>query len=363
MEAALPKNEVERLRILQELKVLDSILEERFERITRMVCHTLNVPIAAISLVDHDRQWFKSIQGLTVSETPRSSAFCAHTILDDKTLVVSDAQQDRRFVDNPLVTNEPNIRFYAGSPLTMQTGSPLAMQDGIHVGSLCAIDNQPRTLEPDQIAFLEDLAQMVCTELQTTSLSKANQQLTSDLKQAERAALIDPLSRLWNRAGGEKLLSRQWRTATRKSIPITVAMLDIDHFKKVNDTFGHDVGDDVIRHVARNILSNIRPEDTICRWGGDEFMVVFSEHNVDEIPSALERIRRGISSQPIPTTAGPLTITLSLGAASSMPSTDMDPTKLLKLADKALFNAKRQGRDRWDIAQNAEATTQKIALI
>jgi diguanylate cyclase (GGDEF)-like protein len=324
-EAPLPKNEAERLRTLEELDVLDTALEERFERITRMVCHTLNVPIAAISLVDQDRQWFKSIQGLSVPETPRSIAFCAHSILDDKTLIVSDALLDNRFSNNPLVSDNPNIRFYAGSPLTIG--------DNVHVGTLCAIDDKPRNFDPNEITFLEDLAQMVCTELKTVALSKANQQLATDLKQAERAALIDPLSRLWNRAGGEQLLRREWLIAERKSIPLSVAMLDIDRFKEVNDTHGHGVGDEVIQQVGRNILSNIRPQDAVCRWGGEEFMIVLAECDA-------------ISQKPISTTAGPLTITASLGAASIVPAKSADTVQLLKMADDALYEAKRQGRDR-----------------
>lgn len=105
MEAKLPQNEEQRLAVLRQLNILDTPIEERFERITRMVCRSLKVPIAAISIVDESRQWFKSIQGLNASETPREIAFCAHAILRDELLLVEDATQDERFADNPLVTD------------------------------------------------------------------------------------------------------------------------------------------------------------------------------------------------------------------------------------------------------------------
>ena len=113
MKAELPKNEKERLAALKQLNILDTPLEERFERITRIVARSLNVPIAAISLIDESRQWFKSIQGLSDSETSRDVAFCAHAILDDELLLIPDATQDERFANNPLVTEKPFIRFYA----------------------------------------------------------------------------------------------------------------------------------------------------------------------------------------------------------------------------------------------------------
>ena len=127
IEAELPVNEKERLVSLRNLNVLDTPLEERFERITRMVCRALNVPIAGISLVDEARQWFKSIQGITTSETPRSIAFCSHAILKDELMVIPDATEDVRFVDNPLVTGDPNIRFYAGQPLSLSADIRLAV--------------------------------------------------------------------------------------------------------------------------------------------------------------------------------------------------------------------------------------------
>lgn len=157
-QAALPPNETERLALLHSLDLLDTLAEPAFDRITRLVTRTLQVPIALVTLVDTNRQWFKSRVGLNASETPREFAFCAHTILQGSTMVVGDAAKDARFTDNPLVTGKPNIRFYAGVPIRTS--------DGTTLGTLCAIDSQPRTLSQDALDTLIDLADLVSKEIQ-----------------------------------------------------------------------------------------------------------------------------------------------------------------------------------------------------
>ena len=147
-----PANEAVRIQALHGLNVLDSAPEERFDRLTRLAKRLFNVPIALVTLVDKDRQWFKSCVGLDVNETPRDVSFCGHAILQDELLLVPDAKQDKRFHDNPLVTGEPNIRFYAGYPLTVPNGNKM--------GTLCLIDTRPRELDDEERGLLRDLAGM-----------------------------------------------------------------------------------------------------------------------------------------------------------------------------------------------------------
>lgn len=156
--AALPENEKRRLEKLQQYRILDTAPEDAFDRITRIVAKTIGVPIALVSLVDRDRQWFKSRHGLDALETPRELAFCAHAILGDKVFVIEDASLDDRFADNPLVAHDPAIRFYAGAPLKTV--------DGLNIGTLCAIDRQPHKLSDDHRQLLEDLAHLVVDEME-----------------------------------------------------------------------------------------------------------------------------------------------------------------------------------------------------
>lgn len=171
----IPDDEAVRLEILRDLEVLDTAPEMKFDELTRLVAETLDVPIALISLIDEDRQWFKSHHGIDATETSREVAFCAHAILDDEVFVVEDATKDPRFSDNPLVTADPNIRFYVGAPLITPSGHK--------VGTLCAIDGKPRQIGPDKLMFLQVLAQHAVDLLKSRKIQmgrKADAELPED---------------------------------------------------------------------------------------------------------------------------------------------------------------------------------------
>ncbi|MBE9204634.1 diguanylate cyclase [Synechocystis salina LEGE 06099] len=343
MEAKLPQNEEQRLTVLRQLNILDTPIEERFERITRMVCRSLKVPIAAVSMVDESRQWFKSIQGLSASETPREIAFCAHAILRDELLLVKDATQDERFADNPLVTNEPFIRFYAGYPINLG-------QD-CRVGTLCAIDRVPRDLSVEEQEILYDLSKMVESELAAIALSEAQMELIQELDELERVAMLDSLTRLWNRLGIETLLQREWDYATRKDSPIAIVMIDFDNFKQINDEHGHLVGDEVLQGSSRLIISALRSYDALGRWGGDEFMLILPGSSRERTALLLERIQAAIAENPVPTSVGPLKISLSMGAVSVFAKQGEAVKYWVEQADNQLMKVKRLGKGNFRLAE------------
>lgn len=167
----IPHNEEQRLQVLRDLGILDTHAEERFDRITRLAQQLFQVPIALISLVDSDRQWFKSRQGLDVSETPRDVSFCGHAILGSDVFCVPDATLDARFADNPLVVGAPNVRFYAGAPLQVE--------DGLRMGTLCLIDHDARELSQAQIELLRDLAHWANDVLAENRRQQAARQLAA----------------------------------------------------------------------------------------------------------------------------------------------------------------------------------------
>lgn len=172
--ASLPFDERLRMETLSKYNILDSEQESAFDSIVNLASYICQTPIAAISLIDNDRQWFKAITGLDVKETSREVAFCAHTILQDETLVVPDASMDERFFDNPLVTSNPKIRFYAGVPLTAPNGQ--------HLGTLCVIDHVARELNQDQLNAINILARNIMAHLNLRLLYKRTSQYMNELQ-------------------------------------------------------------------------------------------------------------------------------------------------------------------------------------
>lgn len=251
IKPAVPADETARLMSLHSLRLLDTPAEERYDRLTRVAKRLFEVEICLVSLVDRERQWFKSKQGLEACETSRDISFCGHTILENEVFVVPDAADDLRFADNPLVTSEPFIRFYAGCPI----------QDpnGFRIGTLCLIDPAPREMTADEITTLRDLAIMIENEIKISS------QIT-----------IDELTQVANRRGfhqiADHMLSLCRRTGTRAEL----AFFDLDGFKAVNDTYGHAAGDQLLKHFATLLVKCFRTADAIGRIGGDEFVVLLS---------------------------------------------------------------------------------------
>lgn len=337
---AIPDDEARRLAALESTGALFTPAEERFDRVTRLAAKLLGTPIALVSLVADRVQWFKSAQGLDLPETPREVSFCGHAILGEETFVVEDALDDPRFDDNPLVTGEPNIRFYAGHPLRAV--------DGQRVGTLCVIDRRPKHLGPDEHQILRDLAAIAESELQRGQMNETHRQLMYEIDQWKRKAAIDGLTRLWNRSAIGDLAAAEIGRARRGS-PLCLAIIDADHFKGINDGHGHLVGDAVLIELAARIRRALRDYDAVGRYGGEEFVAVLPKCDLDTARQVCERIRARVAEAPFDTGAGALPVTVSIGVAACEAS-HAGFDALVGAADQALYRAKQLGRNRVELA-------------
>lgn len=260
----IPANEAERLHALRTLRILDTSHEERFDRVTRMAKRMFGVPISLVSIVDEDRQWFKSKQGLDATETSREISFCGHAINGDGLFIVPNATEDQRFFDNPLVVGEPHIRFYAGCPLKLR--------QGINLGTLCLIDREPRTLDEEDCQLLQDLGNMIEQEIKSVQM-----------------ATLDELTMISNRRGFLSLADHTLRVCKRKELNSSVVVFDLNKFKSINDTFGHHEGDFALKKFAMELLNSFRDSDVVGRWGGDEFAVFLTDTTPDFVKHSLSR--------------------------------------------------------------------------
>ena len=326
-EVPLSENESERLAALIALGIVGTERTAEFDIFPALARNLFSTPVAAISLVEKDRQWFKASVGLDVTETSRDSSFCAHAILKPgETLCVSDATKDPRFSGNPLVVGDFGLRFYAGAPIFGPSGHPL--------GALCVIDREPREVSDSMLDQLRQLAIGVSSALK----------LHASVQELRDLAVSDQLTGLTNRAGFDRRLRDAF--ALRNGMPplsVGLLFLDLDSFKAINDSFGHGGGDAALQEVAQRLRRVSREGTTISRFGGDEFCILVEDlKSVAGLHSLSARIHAALA-QPFTIEQQCIPLRTSIGVACCSTDTG-DPEALVRQADAALYEAKRAGR-------------------
>jgi diguanylate cyclase (GGDEF)-like protein len=340
-----PSSESERINALLRYQILDTPPEDAFDRITALVAQLLNIPIVVASLVDTDRIWFKSHHGMAISKVERVPGLCDSAILGNEPYIISDALNDPRSVENPLVTGEFGLRFYAAIPL--QT------HDHYNLGTLSCVDFTPRTITEEQIGILKIFAQVIMDQMELRLAARRVDELHQNLIDAHEALKIqashDSLTKIWNRGAIMELLSQTLGRSQREKLPLSVMVIDIDFFKKVNDTYGHPVGDEVLIAVVNRLQQVFRNSDFIGRMGGEEFLCVMYPCNREEASRIAERCRQAVCTLLIPSGKDPesnLNVTISGGFFSTDQCLDIAAQVIIQKADDALYISKHNGRNR-----------------
>lgn len=313
----------QRLNTLCVLDLFDSPRNEIFDRIVRLIQKILNVEGALVSIIDGHRQWYKSYHGLHTDEVPLEKSFCSYVMASDHAIVVADTHLDVRFKDHSAVLGEPKIRFYASVPLRTQSG--------LTIGTVCAIDPKPRQLSQRELEILEELA--------ATAM---------DLIELQQTASEDSLTEALTRRAFRQAMEYEIRKSHRTASPLSLVTLDIDHFKHVNDTYGHNAGDDVLKEIAAICRGHLRANDVFCRMGGEEFAILLPDTSETGAFAFAESLRTAIANRPITCSFGSIAITVSLGCAV-LNGGEQNLETLLAEADTALYNAKRAGRNQTQI--------------
>lgn len=314
----MPQDEQSRLQALRSLDILDTRPEERFDRLTRLAKRMFGVPIAAVNLVDENRVWLKSHIGLVdASETSRDISFCGHAFLSDGVFIVPDTLEDPRYLDHPFVLGEPHIRFYAGCPLTV---------NGYKLGILCIVDQSPRSFDKEDIQALQDLASMAERELTAIQL-----------------ATLDELTNISNRRGFRVLAQSSLNFCNRHKIPATLIFLDVDNFKKINDTFGHAEGDAALITFTKQMKSAFRESDIFARLGGDEFVVLLTSTSKQQAEHVIEKFSQALKAYYQQANRG-YDFSFSYGIVEYDPEQHGVIEELLAVGDTLMYEAKNAKR-------------------
>lgn len=313
---AAPIDEVSRIDALESLEILDTLPEEKFDRVARLCCRVFDVPIALVSLVDSNRQWFKSCQGLDVRETSRDISFCGHAILGNEVFVIPDTTKDARFVDNPLVLNDPHIRFYAGYPLQSLNGSNL--------GTLCIIGREAKEFTQKDIEALSDLGYIIEQEIITMQL-----------------AMMDELTNISNRRGTMSLMPHYLNFCTRQNTTASLIFIDLDNFKLINDRFGHAEGDHALSVFTELMSNTFRRTDLLARVGGDEFIILFSDTEKHTAIEIMDKFSDALGHYNQQTNRG-YELAFSYGVVQYDPEKHDGVEALINAGDTLMYQHKKQ---------------------
>ncbi|MDP3536232.1 MAG: sensor domain-containing diguanylate cyclase [Halomonas sp.] len=341
--------ETRRLKALADYQILDTQKDAAFDEIVEAVSLICDTPIAVVNFIDRDRQWFKSEKGLGVQETPRDISICVHALLQPGIFVVPDTTQDARFVNNPLVTGEPHLRFYAGAVLKSQDGYPL--------GTLCALDYEPRELTQRQRFALQALANQVMAHMELMRSHRIQEALIRELQttrqELEALSSTDSLTGLLNRRAFDQRFQQEVAMIQRGAPSGALMLIDLDNFKHINDTYGHQSGDHVMVRFIALCRQVFRQYDVISRWGGDEFMVMLPRTSPSEATHVASRLHQQLAATPMLTNStSQLYCTVSIGICAVTSTSTMDTC--LSMTDALLYQVKKEGRN--STAVQAEET-------
>lgn len=285
---AKPHNEAERTQVLQDLGLIYSPSEPRFDRITRLAMRHFDVSACLVSLVYKEIQWFKSVQGLNACSTDRELSFCGHAILHNETMVVENALLDPRFMDNPLVLDAPRLRFYAGQPLK----DPF----GVVLGTLCIMDGAPRAFSQEDRQDLQDFARLVEIEIAKNHEESVVSRFIGGLSESQRVLLIDPVVGSWNRRGFEALVDKELEFAKGQGEPLALLKVTLQSYDALLARFGQERMVDFSKFTAGLIRDTLPESASLGSWGPQAFVAVLPHVEKSALDRVAEQLKKNFQT-------------------------------------------------------------------
>lgn len=317
-------------------------LEQQMARIRRIGRQLFEVADCVVLFKCHDCEFPAADARLGAGE-----AFCASLPYPEGEVAVPDLRRDPQLGGHVAVAGAPNVRFYAAHPLH----NP----EGTIIGSISLVDYAPRAFAEESGRMLADLAALVEREMQLQSMSALQIALQKKNKSLRRRTLVDPMLKIWNRAAIMRILGIEADRCDKTGVPLSLIVVDLDFFKKINDSHGHQAGDAVLINVAARLRSCMRPQDALGRYGGEEFLAVLPGACPETAMAVGERMRQAVALQPETVDGVTLNLSISAGIASTAQFSSASTDELISLADNALYAAKDGGRNRVMQARPAHA--------
>jgi diguanylate cyclase (GGDEF)-like protein len=343
--APLPAGETALLVSLSATSLFGMPEDYVFDCITNIGAQLFNAPVCTLALADAEKNRFNACVAMDIREAFRNTFFGGNVVADSEPRVIEDTLRDVRWLGDPLVHIAPQIRFFARHPIRGLGGAAL--------GTLYILDFKPREFPPEQLRLLEEFVFLIELSFFARGITTVQKALGAKLDLARRESLVDPLLRIWNRGGIKAIIDEQHKSALEMRVPFSILMIDIDHFKNVNDHHGHIAGDTVLKAVTGVLLASLRKDDELGRYGGEEFIAILPNTDAINAEVLARRLNDSVSDLKVHMPAGLIGCTVSIGVAEWAPARPESVQALVHRADAALLSAKQCGRNRVCLSRRA----------
>lgn len=317
-----------------------AVTPPHFEHVLRVTQRLFQVPLVLLTIVAQKPTQADECYALPARALPSDISFCTPALYATGTVAIEDMRTEPRFATHPAVTGEPHLRFYAGRPLLNH--------QGYTIGVLSIVDAEPRVLGSEEIKLLDALGAWAEMALRFKEFDETQKSLVNAIAEAKRKSMTDQMLDIWNRPSIREILAKEHARASKPGSELSLLMVDVDHFKDINDQFGHPAGDTVLIKLCNSLRTSLRPQDSLGRYGGEEFLIILPDTGIAVARDIAERLRTDAKAIDFEVDGDyTINITISVGCAGLVEEEKLlSPDEMISRADQKLLIAKSTGRNK-----------------